>query len=72
MLSVTQLLCSVDPKLLRLTPQDDAIYKAFRGKFPDLKIDVINEAEIKSAEGKEVMVHRVFLPITLKQLILDP
>ncbi|KAJ1521573.1 hypothetical protein ONE63_003228 [Megalurothrips usitatus] len=48
------LLSSVDPKLLRLTPQDDAIYKAFRSKFPDLKVDVINETEIKSPEGKEM------------------
>ena len=48
------LLCSVDPKLLRLTPQDDAIYKAFRGKFPNLKIDLIKEDEIKSPEGKEM------------------
>lgn len=49
-----QLLSSVDAKLLRLTPQDEAIYKAFRAKFPDLKVDVINEDEIKSPEGKEV------------------
>lgn len=48
------LLSSVDPKLLRLTPQDDVIYKEFRSKFPDLKVDLIKEDEIKSADGKEM------------------
>lgn len=50
-----QLLSSVDPKLLKLTPQDDKIYKEFRSKFPDMKVDLIVEDEIKSAAGKEVM-----------------
>ncbi|XP_015116543.1 protein PBDC1 [Diachasma alloeum] len=46
------ILCSLDPKILRLTPHDDAIYKTFREIFPDLKVDVINEDEMKSPEGK--------------------
>lgn len=47
-----QLLCSVDPKYLRLTPHDDLIYKTFRDEFPDLDVTVINEDELKSSEGK--------------------
>ncbi|XP_075223962.1 protein PBDC1 [Lycorma delicatula] len=47
------ILCSVDPKILRLTPHDEEIYKAFRVEFPDMKIDKINEDEMKSPEGKE-------------------
>ncbi|KAL7299849.1 hypothetical protein TKK_0007183 [Trichogramma kaykai] len=47
------LLSSVDPKNLKLTPHDDVIYKAFRDLFPDFKIDVINEDELKSPASKE-------------------
>ncbi|XP_014478970.1 PREDICTED: protein PBDC1 [Dinoponera quadriceps] len=47
------ILCSVDPKLLRLTPHDDLIYKTFRETFPDMKVDKINEEELKSHEQKE-------------------
>ncbi|XP_011312143.1 protein PBDC1 [Fopius arisanus] len=46
------ILCSLDPKILRLTPHDDAIYKTFRETFPDLKVDIINVNEMKSSEGK--------------------
>ncbi|XP_012283541.1 protein PBDC1 [Orussus abietinus] len=46
------ILCSVDPKLLRLSPHDDQIYKLFREVFPDLAVDVIKEDELKSNEGK--------------------
>ncbi|GLH15851.1 Protein PBDC1 [Gryllus bimaculatus] len=46
------ILCSVDPKLLKLTPHDDMIYKTFREEFPDLKVDVVIEDEMKSPEGK--------------------
>ncbi|XP_017796326.1 PREDICTED: protein PBDC1 [Habropoda laboriosa] len=46
------ILCSVDPKLLKLTPHDEQIYKTFRDVFPDLKVDKINEDELKSSEGK--------------------
>ncbi|XP_049800185.1 protein PBDC1 [Schistocerca nitens] len=47
------ILCSVDPKLLRLTPHDDMIYKIFREEFPDMKVDMLVEDELKSAQGKE-------------------
>lgn len=43
----------MDPKLLRLTPHDDQIYKTFREFFPDLKVDKIVEDELKSAAGKQ-------------------
>lgn len=45
-------MCSVDPKLLRLTPHDEQIYKAFKDTFPNMKVDKIDENELKSAEGK--------------------
>ncbi|EZA48086.1 hypothetical protein X777_14195, partial [Ooceraea biroi] len=46
------ILCSVDPKLLRLTPHDEQIRKAFRDVFPNMKVDKIDEDELKSPEGK--------------------
>lgn len=46
------ILCSVDPKFLKLTPHDEQIYKTFRDVFPDLKVDILNEQEMKSPEGK--------------------
>lgn len=49
-----QILCAVDPKLLKLTPHDEIIYTSFRNEFPDMKVDIINENELKSPEQKEV------------------
>lgn len=46
-------MCSADPKLLRLTPIDDLIFKAFREEFPNLDIKIINENELKSKKEKE-------------------
>lgn len=46
------IICSVDPKILRLTTHDDVIYKTFREHFPDLKVDLLIEDEMKSPEGK--------------------
>nr|CAD7594794.1 unnamed protein product [Timema genevievae] len=47
------ILCSVDPKLLRLTPHDNAIYTAFREEFPDLKLGKLTEEDLKSTEAKQ-------------------
>nr|CAH7763235.1 unnamed protein product [Callosobruchus chinensis] len=47
------LLCSVDPQSLKLTPLDDLIYKLFREEFPDLKIDILKEDDLKSPAAKE-------------------
>ncbi|XP_033611515.1 protein PBDC1 isoform X3 [Cryptotermes secundus] len=47
------ILCSVDPKLLKLTPHDDNIYKTFREEFPDLKVDILDEEGLKSFEAKQ-------------------
>ncbi|KAJ8873294.1 hypothetical protein PR048_026928 [Dryococelus australis] len=47
------ILCSVDPKLLRLTPHDDSIYKDFREEFPDLQVDKLKEGDLKTAEAKQ-------------------
>jgi len=49
-----QLICAVEPKLLRLTPYDDVIYQKFRAEFPDDKVAVLNQDIIKSKENKEV------------------
>ncbi|XP_029161759.1 protein PBDC1 [Nylanderia fulva] len=46
------ILCSVDPKFLKLTPHDEEIYKVFRENFPNMKIDKINEDELKSLTEK--------------------
>lgn len=46
------LLLSVDPKILKLTPYDDQIYKTFREEFPDMRVDVLSENELKSEESK--------------------
>ena len=40
--------------MLKLTNVDDEIYALFRESFKDMKIDVIDEDEMKSAEGKAV------------------
>ncbi|EFN65359.1 UPF0368 protein Cxorf26 [Camponotus floridanus] len=48
-----QILCSVDPKILKLTPHDKDIYKAFRENFPNMKVDKIDEDEFKSPQEKE-------------------
>lgn len=47
-----QLLISVPPSCLRLTPYQDQIYKIFRQDFPDLKIDVLTDDDLKSPEAK--------------------
>lgn len=48
-----QLLCSLDPKLLKLTPFDDQIYQAFREDFPDFNVQLVQEDDIKTPEAKE-------------------
>ncbi|XP_063238403.1 protein PBDC1 [Bacillus rossius redtenbacheri] len=47
------ILCSVDPRLLRLTPHDDTIYREFREEFPDLQVAQIPEDDLKSPEAKQ-------------------
>ncbi|GJQ69144.1 hypothetical protein Trydic_g6301 [Trypoxylus dichotomus] len=47
------ILCSVDPRLLKLTPVDDTIYKIFREEFPTLDVRVINEDELKCTKVME-------------------
>jgi hypothetical protein len=44
----------MDPKQLRLSRHDDQIYSRFRELFPDLKVDILDENQIKSNEGKSV------------------
>lgn len=42
----------MDPRDLKLTPFDDEIYTTFRHDFPNMRIDVLDENEIKSVDGK--------------------
>ena len=53
---IFQIICSVDPKLLKLTSNDDAIYKKFQKDFPGFKLDMIDEDQLKSAGAKVVDV----------------
>lgn len=46
------LISAVDPKVLKLTPYDDAIYKDFRERFPKLDVGHLVESEIKSEKSK--------------------
>ncbi|XP_017138267.1 protein PBDC1 [Drosophila miranda] len=46
------LLTSVHPSQLRLTPYDDQIYETFRQDFPDLKVGLLTDDVLKSAVGK--------------------
>ncbi|KAB7497099.1 Protein PBDC1 [Armadillidium nasatum] len=47
------LLCALDPKLLRLTQKDNLIYEEFKKEFPDFKLKVLEEEELKSPAAKE-------------------
>lgn len=47
------LLCAVDPRLLKLTPKDDLIYNTFRKQFPDFNIEKLVEKDLKDKEAKE-------------------
>ena len=49
------ILCSVNPaQIPRLSPCDDEIYTAFREKFPDMKIQLLDEMkDLKSDEMKQ-------------------
>lgn len=47
-----QLLCSVDPKLLKLTPYDDQIYQTFREDFPNFNVGKVSENELKNPSAK--------------------
>lgn len=47
-----QLLCSIPPNLLKLTPFDDQIYQTFREDFPDFNVALVHEEDIKTPESK--------------------
>lgn len=47
------LICSISPKMLKLTPKDDVVYKEFRRHFPDMSVEVIEEDQLKKSEAKE-------------------
>ena len=47
-------MCSVDPKMLKLSKNDDEIYAEFRKVFPDMPIAKLDEQKhLKSPEMKE-------------------
>lgn len=64
-----QLICSVDPKLLRLTPHDDKIYKEFRRLFPELQIEVLDEEDVKNEASKIV---RNWIKFKFKVIVYTP
>lgn len=45
----------MDARQLRISRHDDTIYSRFREVFPDFKIDVLDENQMKSNEGKAVI-----------------
>lgn len=53
-----QLISSVDPVFLKLTPVDNEIYKKYKEKFSNLKLDLLNEDEIKSESSKFVSIFK--------------
>lgn len=53
-LNSPQILCSANPRDLKLTPFDDQIYNTFRQDFPNFDVQKLNEDQMKSAEGKEL------------------
>lgn len=48
-----QLICSANPRQLKLSPHDDQIYMIFRKEFPNLKVGNLTEDDLKSSAGKE-------------------
>ncbi|NWR01893.1 PBDC1 protein, partial [Paradoxornis webbianus] len=46
------LISSVEPKLLKLTREDDRIYEEFRRTFGELRVDVLDPEELKSEPAK--------------------
>ena len=63
------MLSTIDPRQFRLTRHDDQIYSRFREVFPKLKIDVLDENELKSAEGKQVNIHMRFARVVVFYLL---
>jgi len=48
------ILCSVDPKVLKLSKHDDEILAAFREKFPEMDVTLLDEQrDLKSPQMKE-------------------
>jgi hypothetical protein len=46
------LISSIPPKLLKLTPKDDLIYEEFRKQFPDLGVQKVDTNCLKTDEAK--------------------
>uniref|UniRef100_UPI00398ED262 protein PBDC1 n=1 Tax=Pristiophorus japonicus TaxID=55135 RepID=UPI00398ED262 len=46
------LISSVDPRFLKLTKEDDQIYAEFRNQFSDMRVDVLDPEQLKSASAK--------------------
>ncbi|KAJ8026012.1 Protein PBDC1 [Holothuria leucospilota] len=47
------LISSLDSRLLKLTKNDDDIYKKFQEDFPDMSVDIVKEDQLKSPAAKE-------------------
>lgn len=53
MLFLFQLICSVDPKYLKLTPYDNQIYQIFREDFPNFNVGKVHDGDIKGPAAKQ-------------------
>lgn len=47
-----QLICTLDPRTVQLTPFDDVIYATFRQDFPNLDIAVLSDYDLKDPSEK--------------------
>lgn len=47
-----QLICTLDPRTIQLTPFDDIIYTNFRQDFPNLDIAVLSDDDLKHPSEK--------------------
>lgn len=52
-----------------MTPHDDKIYKEFRRLFPDLRLDILDEEDIKNDASKMVRILILFYQKRGKQYL---
>jgi len=65
---VSQLLISVDTRLLTLTPIDDDIYHKFRVEFPELAVSKVDESSLKSEDTKAVSVTYLLISVYIQYI----
>uniref|UniRef100_A0A915JWY4 Polysaccharide biosynthesis domain-containing protein n=1 Tax=Romanomermis culicivorax TaxID=13658 RepID=A0A915JWY4_ROMCU len=55
------LICSCNPKYLKLSENDDVLYEKFRSVFPKLNVGLVDETDLKSNTAKDTW--REFLEV---------